>query len=163
MSEATLVCTNMSVCMNQNRFCGHDYPLSQDTSYSRGSQTRSWGPSWGHVLVFALAQHSWFKSSTLDNELVIWISCVVLGNKPKHAPGRPGSSLGTPVLEYKTLQVPLLSLLRGSNKSTPAQRANIIFSQCPPPTTDLSKSRHEEKTQADPIRTRESLVSCGLG
>jgi hypothetical protein len=39
-----------------------------------------------HVLVYALTLHSWFKWSKLDNSFIFWISCEVLGHKPKHAP-----------------------------------------------------------------------------
>ena len=57
--------------------------------FNRGKPSRAGFPklcsvahSWVHVLAFDQALYSWLKWSKLD-ELVIWISCVVLGQKPK--------------------------------------------------------------------------------
>uniref|UniRef100_A0AAZ3P550 Uncharacterized protein n=1 Tax=Oncorhynchus tshawytscha TaxID=74940 RepID=A0AAZ3P550_ONCTS len=40
--------------------------------YYRNSQTRSWGPPWVHILVFALALHRGFKSPTHHQALMIF-------------------------------------------------------------------------------------------
>jgi cell division protein FtsB len=56
---------------------------------------------WVHDECFTPALHSWFKSSKLDDELLIWISCVVLGQNPKCSLRRaPGLSLGNPALRH---------------------------------------------------------------
>jgi hypothetical protein len=39
-----------------------------------------------HLLLSAQAPHSWLKWYNLDDQLVIWISYLVPGQKPKHAP-----------------------------------------------------------------------------
>ena len=54
-------------------------------------------PKGAHILFFALTLHSWFKWSKLNDELIIRISCVVLGPKTKRAPlGVPRTEFGKP-------------------------------------------------------------------
>lgn len=50
------------------------------------------------------ALHSWFKWSKLDDELIIWINCLVLGPKPKCTPfWSPGTRIKK---DCRRLQLP---------------------------------------------------------